>query len=115
MPRRLAAAAAGTDQPPATAAKIKTASHTNFLTLPRALRGVKLFARGGRLLIFQEVQRARHALRGVRLFARGGRLLIFPRSATCSTCSTWCKAFRSWWQVLDLPKKSNVLDVPYVV
>jgi len=54
MPRRLAAAAAGTDQPPATAAKIKTASHTNFLTLPKIfpkpLRGLSAL-RGGRLLI----------------------------------------------------------------
>jgi hypothetical protein len=36
MLRRVAAAAAGTDQPPATAAKIKTASHTKFLTAPAA-------------------------------------------------------------------------------
>ncbi len=34
MPRRVAAAAAGTDQPAATAAQIKTASHTKFLTRP---------------------------------------------------------------------------------
>ena len=32
---KMAAAAAGTDQPAATAAKIKTASHTKFLTVPR--------------------------------------------------------------------------------
>ena len=34
MPGRVAAAAAGTNQPAATAAKIKTASHTEFLTDP---------------------------------------------------------------------------------
>jgi len=34
MPYAVAAAAAGTNQPAATAAKIKTASHTEFLTRP---------------------------------------------------------------------------------
>jgi hypothetical protein len=34
MHSMVAAAAAGTNQPAATAAKIKTASHTEFLTLP---------------------------------------------------------------------------------
>jgi hypothetical protein len=36
MHSRPAATAAGIDQPPAVAAKIKTASHTEFLTLPDA-------------------------------------------------------------------------------
>jgi hypothetical protein len=35
----MAAAAAGIDQPPATAAKIKTAPHTEFLTLPPSFVG----------------------------------------------------------------------------
>jgi hypothetical protein len=35
MRSMVAAAAAGTDQPAATAAKIKTASHTKFRTRPR--------------------------------------------------------------------------------
>ena len=34
MDYAVAAAAGGTDQPAATAAKIKTAPHTEFLTLP---------------------------------------------------------------------------------
>ena len=34
MTRVLAVAAAGADQPTATTAKIKTASHTEFLTVP---------------------------------------------------------------------------------
>jgi hypothetical protein len=37
MHSMVAAAAAGTDQPAATAAKIKTASHTKFRTRPRML------------------------------------------------------------------------------
>ena len=41
MTRVLAVAAAGADQPTATTAKIKTASHTEFLTVPGSPFGIR--------------------------------------------------------------------------